>query len=59
MSLLAAFKKLTNDRSTMESKIFVGTLADSGIFNGRVNPNHAEHIFEKVKNSLNVRGINY
>ncbi|KAL4474761.1 hypothetical protein ABPG74_001457 [Tetrahymena malaccensis] len=59
MSLLSAFKKFTNDRSTMEVKIFIGALTDSGVFNGRVNPSQAEYIFDKVKNSANLRGINY
>lgn len=59
MSLSAAFKKFTNDRSTMDSKIFISTLNDSGIFNFKITPPQCEFIFEKVKNSPNLRGINY
>ncbi|EAR86390.1 hypothetical protein TTHERM_00040350 (macronuclear) [Tetrahymena thermophila SB210] len=59
MSLSAAFKKFTNQRSTMDSKTFVNTLADSGIFNFKITTHQSEQIFEKVKNSPNLRGINY
>ncbi|KAL4512439.1 hypothetical protein ABPG72_005441 [Tetrahymena utriculariae] len=59
MSLAAAFKKFTNEKSSMDVKIYLSVLKESGVLNYKVQADQAENYFNTIKNNPNLRGISY